>query len=144
MTAITLGAGYEALSAMDLAYAPPFNMAMGSSIVAANVMKNKVDGKLHSVNSKKLQTLMAEGRVQVVDIREEIEHFISSIPGSINIPLSELEKRLEELDRSCEMIVLVCKVGKRAFTAYKKLKAHGFTNIGILEGGIISYPYELA
>lgn len=143
VAAITLGADYDMLSAMDLAYAPPFNMAMGSSIVAANVMKNKLDEKLHSVNSKVLQKLMADGKVQVLDIREEIEHFISSIPGSLNIPLAELPGRAGELDKTKEMIVVVCKVGKRAFTGYKALRKLGFTNVAILEGGTTSYPYEL-
>jgi len=143
VAAITLGADYEMLSGMDLAYAPPFNMAMGSSIMVANVMKNKLDEKLHSVNSKELQQLMADGKVMVLDIREEIEHFISSIPGSINIPLGELPKRIGELDSKKEQIVVVCKVGKRAFTGYKALRKLGFTNVAILEGGITSYPYEL-
>ena len=143
VTAITLGADYDMLSSMDLAYAPPFNMAMGSSIVTANVMKNKLDEKLHSVNSKELQNLIADGKVQILDIREEIEHFISSIPGSINIPLAELPARLEEIDKTKEIIVIVCKVGKRAFTGYKELRTLGFTNVTILEGGTTSYPYEL-
>lgn len=143
VTAITLGADYDMLSSMDLAYAPPFNMAMGSSIVTANVMKNKLDVKLHSVNSKELQNLIEDGKVQILDIREEIEHFISSIPGSINIPLAELPARLNEIDKTKEIIVIVCKVGKRAFTGYKELRRLGFTNVAILEGGTTSYPYEL-
>ena len=143
VTAITLGADYDMLSSMDLAYAPPFNMAMGSSIVTANVMKNKLDEKLHSVNSKELQNLIEDGKVQILDIREEIEHFISSIPGSINIPLAELPARLNEIDKTKEIIVIVCKVGKRAFTGYKELRRLGFTNVAILEGGTTSYPYEL-
>ena len=143
VAAITLGADYDDLSSMDLAYAPPFNMAMGSSIVTANVMKNKMDGKLHSVNSKELQKLIAEGNVQVLDIREEIEHFISAIPGSLNIPMAGLPDRIEELDKTKEIIVIICKVGKRSFTAYKVLRELGFTNVAILEGGTTSYPYEL-
>ena len=143
VAAITLGADYDDLSSMDLAYAPPFNMAMGSSIVTANVMKNKMDGKLHSVNSKELQRLIAEGNVQILDIREEIEHFISAIPGSLNIPMAGLSDRIEELDKTKEIIVIICKVGKRSFTAYKLLRELGFTNVAILEGGTTSYPYEL-
>ena len=143
VAAITLGADYDDLSSMDLAYAPPFNMAMGSSIVTANVMKNKMDGKLHSVNSKELQKLIADGKVQILDIREEIEHFISAIPGSLNIPLAGLTARIEELDKTKEVIVIICKVGKRSFTAYKVLRELGYTNVAILEGGTTSYPYEL-
>ena len=143
VAAITLGANYDDLSSMDLAYAPPFNMAMGSSIVTANVMKNKIDGKLHAVNSKELQKLIADGNVQILDIREEIEHFISAIPGSLNIPLAGLSARIDELDKTKELIVIICKVGKRSFTAYKVLRELGFTNVAILEGGTTSYPYEL-
>ena len=57
--------------------------------------------------------------------------------------MNELEARLSEIDRSRETIILVCKVGKRAFLAYLKLQELGFTNMKVLEGGTCAYPYKL-
>ncbi len=142
VTAMTMGATYEQLSKLDLAYAPPFNMAMGSNILAANVMKNKMTGKVKSFNSKELKEMMKIGNANILDVREEIENFISSIPDSTNIPLAELEKRSGEINKEVETIILVCKVGRRAFIAYQKLKNLGFENVSILEGGTTAYPYE--
>jgi len=141
--AITLGAKIEDLAKLDLAYAPPFSMAMSSTILTANVMMNKLSGRVETVKAPELAEKLADGSVNVLDVREEAEFFISVIPGAANIPMNELESRLNEIDRSKETMVLVCKVGKRAFLSYLKLQGMGFKNIKILEGGTCAYPYEL-
>lgn len=142
-TAITLGARAEDLAKLDLAYAPPFSMAMSSTIVTANVILNKMNKSMESAKAPELKVMMEKGSVNVLDVREEEEFFISSIPGSKNIPMSELEVRIDEIDKNKETIILVCKIGKRAYMSYLKLKNLGFTNLKVLEGGICAYPYEL-
>jgi len=87
--------------------------------------------------------MLEKGGINVLDVREEEEFFISSIPGSRNIPMNELEARIGEIDKSKETIILVCKVGKRAYLSYLRLKKLGFTNLRVLEGGICAYPYKL-
>lgn len=141
--AITLGARVSDLAKLDLAYAPPFSMAMSSTILAANVMLNKLNGKMKSIKSPELQSRLEEGSINILDVREEAEFFISAIPGASNIPMNELDERFGEIDRSKETIILVCKVGKRAFLAYRKLQALGFTDLKVLEGGTCAYPYKL-
>lgn len=142
-TAMTLNAKIEDLTKLDLAYAPPFSMAMGSTIMAANVMLNKLNGKIDTITAIELQEKIKNNLVNIVDVREEVEFFISAIPGSINIPLSLLKSKSGELDKSKESIVLICKVGKRAFLGYLDLKQQGFENIKVLEGGINAYPYKV-
>lgn len=142
-TAITLGARVEDLAKLDLAYAPPFSMAMSSTILTANVVLNKLSGRVETVKASAVPEMLETGRANVLDVREEEEFFISAIPGAANIPMNELENRLDEIDRSKETMILVCKVGKRAFLSYLKLQELGFTNLKILEGGTCAYPYEL-
>jgi NADPH-dependent 2,4-dienoyl-CoA reductase/sulfur reductase-like enzyme/rhodanese-related sulfurtransferase len=142
-TAMTLNAKLEDLTKLDLAYAPPFSMAMSSTIMAANVMLNKLNSKIETISSIDLQEKLQNNQVNIVDVREEEECFISAIPGSLNIPLNALEDRKTEIDKSKETVILVCKVGKRAFLAYLKLKQQGFENIKVLEGGINAYPYKV-
>jgi NADPH-dependent 2,4-dienoyl-CoA reductase/sulfur reductase-like enzyme/rhodanese-related sulfurtransferase len=142
-TAITLGAKVSDLAKLDLAYAPPFSMAMSSTILSANVIMNKLKGRIETVKAQGLPEKLEDGSVNVLDIREEVEFFISSIPGSNNIPMNELEARIDEVDRSKETIILVCKVGSRAFLSYLKLKELGFENLRVLEGGTCAYPYKL-
>lgn len=140
--AMTLGAKVEDLAKLDLAYAPPFSMAMSSTIMAANVMLNKLNGKVASITALELQEKQKRNQVNILDVREEVEYFISAIPGSMNIPMQELPARIEEVDTNKDT-VLVCKVGKRAFLAYLQLKQLGINNIMILEGGINAYPYQV-
>lgn len=141
--AITLGARAEDLAKLDLAYAPPFSMAISSTILSANVILNKLNKRMESVNAPELSVMMEKGGINVLDVREEEEFFISSIPGSRNIPMNELEARIDEIDKSRETIILVCKAGKRAYLSYLKLKKLGFKNLRILEGGTCAYPYKL-
>lgn len=138
-TAITLGAKVEDLEKLDLAYAPPFSMAMSTTILAANVLLNKLSGRIESISPVELKERRNE--VTVLDIRDEASHMIRSIPDSVNIYSEELYMRGNELDKGKET-VLVCKIGKNAYLSYIKLKEMGFKNIKVLEGGMTAYPYE--
>jgi len=139
-TAITLEASVDQLAKLDLAYAPPFSPAMSSTIVAANVMINKLAGKFKGTSPLSLKEKLAAGAV-LVDVRTAEEYFVRAIPGSINIPLRELALHAGSLDKNKE-IILACKVGLRSYTAFLKLKSFGFNNLSILEGGITAYPFE--
>ena len=140
VTAISLGATVDQLSGLDLAYAPPFSTALSTTAVAANVMMNKLAGKFTGVGPLDLKEKMDAGAM-LVDVRIDKEYFVRNIPGSINIPLRRLAERVDELDRERE-IILVCKVGLRAYLALLKLKRLGFEKVSILEGGITAYPFE--
>lgn len=138
-TAITLGAKVEDLEKLDLAYAPPFSMAMSTTILAANVLLNKLKNKIDSISPVELKDRM--DNVVILDVRDEASNMISSIPGAINIYSEELYMRADELDKNKET-VMVCKIGKNAYLSYIKLKEMGFKNLKVLEGGMTAYPYE--
>lgn len=140
VTAISFGATVDQLAKLDLAYAPPFSTALGTTIVAANVMMNKLAGKFTGVGPLELKEKMEAGAV-LVDVRIDKEYFVRSIPGSINIPLRHLVKRVDDLDREKE-VILNCKVGLRSYLALLKLKGLGFEKVSILEGGLAAYPFE--
>ncbi|QUL98968.1 MAG: FAD-dependent oxidoreductase [Candidatus Fermentithermobacillus carboniphilus] len=142
VTAITLGARVEDLQNLDLAYAPPFSMAMSSTIVAANVMMNKLTGRVKGIDPVTLKRRLGDENLQIVDVRTPAEIVLGTIPGAIHIPLNELSSRCGELDRSKEQ-VLVCKVGLRAYLGSLILKNKGFENVKILDGGMTVWPYEI-
>lgn len=69
-----------------------------------------------------------DGLVTVLDVRPSEEYQSGHVPGAINIPLSELEKHLDSLDSSHD-IVAYCR-GPHcvlAFEAVEKLRKNGFT-----------------
>jgi len=141
-TAITFGATVKDLTQLDLAYSPPFSSAMASTLVAANVLENKLEGRFRGVSAEDVRDRIGDPGTLVVDVRTPEEFMLYSIPGSLNIPLSQLEARHREIDGSKE-IIIACKVGKRAYQAYLILKRLGFARISILEGGVKAYPFEM-
>ncbi|MBZ4652788.1 MAG: putative NAD(FAD)-dependent dehydrogenase [Peptococcaceae bacterium] len=142
VTAISLGATVDDLSNLDLAYAPPFSMAMANTLVASHVMANKLAGKFSGLTYQELADKLKENPdTYLLDVRIEDEFKSVHLPGSDNIPLSYVRMEAEEMDPDQE-IVVVCKLGKRAYLTYKILQELGFNNVKILEGGLEVYPYE--
>jgi rhodanese-related sulfurtransferase len=69
-----------------------------------------------------------DGLVTVLDVRPPEEFAAGHVPGAVNIPLSELEEHLEELDQEHEVIAY-CR-GPHcilAFDAVARLRDRGFT-----------------
>ncbi|NIM29490.1 MAG: rhodanese-like domain-containing protein [Gammaproteobacteria bacterium] len=71
----------------------------------------------------------------LVDVRTPGEYQSGHVPGAVNIPLQELQRRLEELRpyRNTEL-VLYCETGVRAGHAGRFLEQQGFTELRALQG----------
>ncbi|MSO30439.1 MAG: molybdopterin-synthase adenylyltransferase MoeB [Acidobacteria bacterium] len=74
----------------------------------------------------------------ILDVREPNEYQINRIPGSTLIPLGELPRRYQELDRDRE-IVAQCKMGGRSAKAMEFLRSVGFSKVKNLRGGILEW-----
>ncbi len=75
----------------------------------------------------RLPMMIQNGGV-VVDVRSTGEFAAGSRPGSVNIPLDELEKRAGELDKE-KPVILCCASGARSGAALHILKRLGFKNV---------------
>ncbi len=64
----------------------------------------------------------------VVDVRTQDEFDYGAFPGAVNIPLDELEARMNELGDKSRPIILYCATGARSAYAQQLLMAYGFTN----------------
>lgn len=76
----------------------------------------------HTTQSVTAKALHGRG-VQVVDVREDDEWRAGHLTGARHVPLSQLERRLHELDRE-EPIVVVCRSGRRSGQVARRLTAH--------------------
>jgi rhodanese-related sulfurtransferase len=70
---------------------------------------------------------------QLVDVRSGSEFASGHIPGAANIPMDQIESRLDDLDLNLP-IVLICQTGKRARMTAGLLEPCG-RQIAVLEGG---------
>ena len=77
----------------------------------------------------------------IVDVREPHEYQICNIGGYL-IPLSDLSRRVSELDSSRE-IVAHCRSGKRSAEASEFLRQAGFRKVLNLKGGILAWSDEV-
>ena len=132
------------LGNVDLAYAPPFSPVLSPIIVAANVIMNKLEGRIGGIQAsevrEKLQT--SKENFQVLDVREEDEVKQKRIPNSTWIPYGELKKRLNELDKGKE-IAVHCESGLRSYKACLNLQHEGFKNVKNIDGGVLCWCYDV-
>jgi len=92
------------------------------------------------INSVELTVMLEEGTAQLVDIRFKEEYEAWHMPVSINIPINELPKRLNELDKS-KVIVTACPHKDRAIMARTFLKLKGYQTRYLVDGltGLAEY-----
>ncbi len=91
---------------------------------------------------KAYQRLDQEEGIVLIDVRTEEEYQEKHIPGSVLLPLSELEKEIEEVVQDKETVVFIyCRSGNRSAQGAKILSEMGYTEVYDL-GGIIDWPYE--
>ena len=102
------------------------------------VLHNYFDDRdsLEPVSRLELMNRLKAGLVTVLDVRPEDEFCLAHLPGAINIPLGELDKRLADLDPD-QKIVAYCR-GPYCVLSYEAvavLRARGF-NVRRLEDGL--------
>lgn len=95
------------------------------------------------ITARELKDELDAGKdIFILDVREPSEFAIGRIPGSVLIPLGELPKRINELDRE-RSIVAHCKMGGRSAKAVKLLQEAGFPKVRNLTGGILAWSDQV-
>ena len=74
----------------------------------------------------------------VVDVREDWELDISSLPFARHIPMGQIADRIGELDPKTPLIIM-CRSGGRSMQVARVLEAHGFSSVANLTGGILAW-----
>jgi len=77
--------------------------------------------------------------VLLVDVRSNSEFASGHIPGAVNIPMDQIEARLDDLDRSLP-IVLICQTGNRARMTAGLLEPCQ-RQVTVLEGGTKAWTH---
>lgn len=107
----------------------------------ANPNEENIDVSYIS-SSKLFQYLTENQHITLIDLREkyELKDKLGHLENIIHIPIGQLTNRLEQLSQYEDSnIILLCRSGARATSAAKILFTANFTNIYVLEGGMMDY-----
>ena len=130
------------LEEQEFAYAPPYSSAKDPVNMLGFVAENILSQMVSFVSWNEIDEIMADPKRSkdyiVLDIAEEEERMVFSIPGSYHIPLSELRERIDELDKE-KHIIVGCSIGVRSYNASRILSQRGFEKVSVLEGGTTFY-----
>lgn len=135
----------EDLTNADLPYAPPFSSAIDNFIVTAHVLENKMAGRMKGISCREVKEKLSIGEdPYLLDVRaaDEFEQMRLGI-GETLIPLGALRSRLAELpDDMDREIICYCKISLRGYEAASFLETKGWTNVKVMEGGVMAWPFE--
>lgn len=76
-----------------------------------------------------IENMIKDADSAIIDVRSPGEFMGGNVSGSINIPLQEIERRIEEFKGVKGQIVLCCASGNRSGMATQMLRQKGFDNV---------------
>jgi len=129
-TALYHNATMEDLLNYNLAYSPPYGSAKDVVNLAASIAVNRRDQKLQSIKAEELKKEMF-----IIDVNPPTVHEVSSIPGSINIPLETLADSKDLPEDKDSKIYLHCNTGHTSYNGLKILESKGYSNLVNVIGG---------
>ena len=139
---ISMDGTLEDLKETELCYAPVVGTAKDAVHMAALVGLNLIDGRFRQVPVSTVRNLV-ESDAYIVDVREKGEYAASHLKNAVNIPLSELRARINEIPKD-RPVYLHCRSSQRSYNAIMALQQHGFDNVINIAGsylGICLYEY---
>ena len=138
-TAISYGGKAEDLFFLDLAYAPPFATTKDPVLYTGMILENALHGARPLMTAQELLERQRAGEETVIiDTRAPESYEKSHIAGAVSIPLAELRKSADALDRDA-VTVTYCNKGVTGNAAQNLLLNRGFQHVYNLSGGMNQY-----
>lgn len=136
-TAIRAGMKVEDLIDLDLAYAPPYGSAKDPINMVGMAGSNVMDGVLKLWYAEEWEQW--KDRALILDVRSVGEYSSGHLPGTLNIPHTELRTRLDEVTEAAASrpVRVLCQSGVRSHIANRVLAAAGFDTAS-LSGGMLT------
>ena len=132
-TMIQMGGTVHDLAEVELCYAPQFGAAKDPVNVAGMMAANALRGDMPLADWSEIGQTSAA----LLDVREPDEFARGHLEGAVNLPLSELRRRVNDIPRGRELWVY-CAAGQRAYYAQRLLMQRGL-DVRNLSGGFATY-----
>ncbi len=127
------------LANLDLCYQPEYGSAKDAVNILGMIGENIGKGEINFIESEQLEEMIKKDiDFILLDVRTEEEYRKGHIRGSINISVNKLRDNMNQLEKE-KPIVVYCKVGYRAYLAYRMLANRGFKDVKALNGSITSW-----
>jgi sulfur dioxygenase len=127
---------------------PPFtDKENGKAILQCGTQRvsSKSGESFKNIPSDELNEMINNNEnIFMLDVRESFElEFFGKIPGVFNIPMGELQQRLNEIPLN-KSIIAICQSGNRSYEAAHYLSKKGFNRVYNLLGGTSGWMYSNA
>jgi len=133
----------DQLSKLDLAYAPPYSPVLDPIIVAANVMRNKLERRTIGISPELVANKLKNGEdFTLIDCRTKSEFDGGFIENAKLIPLSQIKDRKGEIEKDKETVVY-CLAGLRSAKGMRILRNSGFNNVKYMDGGLKGWRFGI-
>lgn len=115
-------------------------LSIGFGVLTLAIIGNEVAQLFRgfrTVRPAALTALINRENALVVDLRPAADFEKGHIPGAKNVQMSQFDPENKKLAPAKALpVVLVCKDGSASSGAAKRLKAAGFEQVHVLDGGI--------
>ena len=143
---ISMNGTLEDLKNLELCYAPVVSTAKDAVNMAALVGLNLLNGVYRQVPLTKVRELV-ESNACIIDVREPGEFSAGHLLNAVNIPLSQLRQRMDEIPKD-RPVYLHCRSSQRSYNAVMALQHCGFDNVSNIAGSYLAiclyeYPQDV-
>lgn len=87
-----------------------------------------VFGRGREIQGHDARRLVAAG-ARLLDVRSPEEYAGGHLPGAVNIPVQDLDRRLAEVGPRDGEVILYCRSGSRSARATEMLRRQGFSRV---------------
>ena len=134
-TAIKFGGTIDDLKDLELCYAPPFGTAKDVVNFAGYIASNLLNDDYRQIHFSKVRELVESG-AYIIDVREKNEYKDGHLITAVNIPMSEIRERINEIPTD-KTLYIHCKSGQRSYNVCLLLKHLGFENVYNVSAGFL-------
>jgi rhodanese-related sulfurtransferase len=96
------------------------------------------DPRVRNLTAPEVAAGISEGRMLLVDVREDNEVAVEAYPDAVVVPLSNFDPALIP-DPQGKEVVFACRSGRRSITASLAAQDQGYAYNAHLAGGIIAW-----